>query len=238
LVVLYGDLKGVGFEEKARNSGNIIFLLTISCLWFGCNNAAKEIVKERTIYLRERDVNLAVPSYYASKLLLLGVICSIQATVLLGIVKHFTNLPGDFIEHWAFLVMLALVGVALGLLISAVSRTNDNAVGIVPAALLPQIILAGVIAPVEGGAKLLAELLISGYWGYRGLATVLPEDICATLTRGQDWSTTGAFCVLAVHFCVLIAAAVAVLVFANPRARLSTGKPPSKWSALPKVKVK
>ena len=35
-----------------------MFLLAVSSFWFGCNNAAKEIVKERTIYTRERDFNL------------------------------------------------------------------------------------------------------------------------------------------------------------------------------------
>ncbi len=236
LVIFYGDLDKVGFDEKAANSGNIAFLLALSCLWFGCNNAAKEIVKERTIYLRERDVNVVVLSYYASKLLLLGTICVVQASVLLWIVKHFTNLPGDFAGQWAFLAMLSLVGVAMGLLISAVSKTNDNAVGMVPAALLPQIILAGVIAPVEGLAKLLAQVFISAYWGYWGLATVLPEDIC-TILGGEDWSTTGAFCVLVLHFCVLVAAAVGALMFADPGARLSTAKALRKWVAAAKAKL-
>ncbi|MHC4176010.1 MAG: ATP-binding cassette domain-containing protein, partial [Planctomycetota bacterium] len=236
LVVLYGDLEEVDVAEKATYSGNIIFLLAISCLWFGCNNAAKEIVKERIIYLRERDVNVMVPSYYASKLLLLGVICLIQATVLLGIVRYFTNLPGGFSSQWVFLVMLALTGVAMGLLISAVSKTNDNAVGMVPAALLPQIILAGVIAPVEGAAKWLAQLLISAYWGYRGLATLLPEDICKML-GGEDWSTAGAFCALALHFGVFVAAAVGVLMFGDPSARASTAKALANWLARARARL-
>ena len=44
----------------ASLTAKILFLLGISCLWFGCNNAAKEIVKERAIYSRERDVGLKV----------------------------------------------------------------------------------------------------------------------------------------------------------------------------------
>ena len=35
-----------------------LFLVSIIVLWSGCNNAAKEIVKEEAIYGRERAVNL------------------------------------------------------------------------------------------------------------------------------------------------------------------------------------
>ena len=161
LVIFYGDLEGISLPDKAFKCGNVVFLLGISCLWFGCNNAAKEIVKERVIYLRERDVNVTIPSYYFSKLFLLGVLCLLQTTLLLGIVKYFTNLPGGFLGQWLSLATLSLVGVSLGLLISAMSKTTDNAVAMVPAVLLPQIILAGVIAPVEGFAKVLAQLFIS-----------------------------------------------------------------------------
>ena len=46
--------------EYAQRSVNLMFLLAVSSFWFGCNNAAKEIVKERTIYTRERDFNVRV----------------------------------------------------------------------------------------------------------------------------------------------------------------------------------
>ncbi|MGH7168785.1 MAG: FHA domain-containing protein, partial [Gemmataceae bacterium] len=72
LRLLFGDLGTMkDTVEHARRSVSMMFLLAVSSFWFGCNNAAKEIVKERVIYTRERDFNLLVASYYASKLLLL-----------------------------------------------------------------------------------------------------------------------------------------------------------------------
>ena len=64
LGVLFGNLDTLPRQndkekgEHARRSVNLMFLLAVSSFWFGCNNAAKEIVKERTIYTRERDFNL------------------------------------------------------------------------------------------------------------------------------------------------------------------------------------
>ena len=71
-----------------------MFLLAVSSFWFGCNNAAKEIVKERTIYTRERDFNLRIGSYYASKLLLLTAFSWLQTILLFTIVWLWCNPPG------------------------------------------------------------------------------------------------------------------------------------------------
>src|SRR5262249_2862908 len=49
----------------------LLFILVMIVLWFGCNNAAKEIVKEEAIYGRERAVNLGILPYLASKFLVL-----------------------------------------------------------------------------------------------------------------------------------------------------------------------
>ena len=220
LVFFYGDPNRT---EKAFRCGNVVFLLSISCLWFGCNNAAKEIVKERIIYLRERDVNVTIPSYYFSKLFFLGVLCLFQTTLLLGIVKYFTSLPGGFLGQWLSLATLSLVGVSLGLLISAMSKTTDNAVAMVPAVLLPQIILANVIAPVQGFEKLLAQLFISDYWGYRSLAAPLPDGI-STILGANDWSAPAAMIVLLLHLTVFVAAAISVLTLGDRRAGPSIAK--------------
>jgi hypothetical protein len=232
LIVFYGDLDTIAvLPKRAAYCGNLSFLLAISCLWFGCNNAAKEIVKERIIYLRERDVNLTVASYYASKLLLLGMVDLFQATLLLGMVKHFTSLPGNFLLQSFFLSALGLIGTALGLLISALSKTNDTAVAAVPGVLLPQIILAGVIAPVEGLAKLLAQCFVTAYWGYRALAAVLPDDVAAPL-GADEWSAVGAAGVLAAHLFVFIAGAVGALMLGDPSARVAAVKSLRRWSTV------
>jgi ABC transport system ATP-binding/permease protein len=53
-------------------------MLVLSAIWFGCLNAARELVKELPIYLRERSVNLSLGPYLASKLVPLAVLCALQ----------------------------------------------------------------------------------------------------------------------------------------------------------------
>ena len=103
---------------------NLLFLLAVTSFWFGCNNAAKEIVKERTIYTRERDFNVQVGSYYCSKFLLIMLFSGLQVLVLAGIVKDWCDPPGAFAAQCLVLTCLAAAGVALGLAISAAAPTR------------------------------------------------------------------------------------------------------------------
>ena len=60
LAILFGNLAdSTNVIERDRNTVTLLFLMEISCFWFGCNNAAKEIVKERTIFGREQRLQPA-----------------------------------------------------------------------------------------------------------------------------------------------------------------------------------
>ncbi len=175
LAIVFGKLADIENPiERAQRTVNLLFLLTISCFWFGCNNAAKELVKERIIFSRERDFNLRTASYLASKFLVLTAIGVIQITLLYGIVKACCGPPGAAGQQWLALALLATAGATLGLLISAFARTEEVAVALVPIAVIPQIILAGAIAPLKGLSKLLAQGGITCYWGKQSLDSLLP----------------------------------------------------------------
>ena len=180
-------------EEAKRmdRSSKLLFLLCISCIWFGCNNSAKEIIKERTIYSKERDVGLRVPSYYGSKLVLLGLLTALQASLLFFIVDYFTQVGGSASEQWLVLSLSALVGVAMGLAISALATSEDVAVTIVPMALIPQIIMAGLIAPLLNHTREFSQICIPAYWSYQGLLHSL-DDVLQERLRDADYLVLGA----------------------------------------------
>ncbi|HEY7310887.1 MAG TPA: FHA domain-containing protein [Gemmataceae bacterium] len=220
LGLLFGNLDAVkDVEDHARRSVNLLFLLAVSSFWFGCNNAAKEIVKERVIYTRERDFNLLVASYYASKLLLLTLFSCSQAVLLFVVVRVWCAPPGPLLAELLVLTALALAGVTLGLAISAFAETEEMAITLIPMAVIPQIILSGAISPLEGVSKVLAVLGISTYWGKRGLDASLPSDVAASLPGLERHSTTAAVLVLLLHAAVCIAAALLMLWWQNRRRR-------------------
>jgi len=50
------------FSELGGSIAEVEFPMVVAAIWFGCNNAARDIVGEWTIYQRERMVNLKLPS--------------------------------------------------------------------------------------------------------------------------------------------------------------------------------
>jgi ABC-type multidrug transport system ATPase subunit/pSer/pThr/pTyr-binding forkhead associated (FHA) protein len=131
------------FSELGGSIAEIEFLMVVAAIWFGCNNAARDIVGEWSIYQRERMVNLKLPSYAFSKFAVLCGLCVFQCLTLLGIVTIFCGLKGNFVETLAVLTLSSLVGAALGLAISARSSTTESAIALLPIVLLPILALGG-----------------------------------------------------------------------------------------------
>ncbi len=155
-----------------------VFLLALAALWFGCSNAAREIVGEWAIYHRERMVNLKIPSYVASKIAVLGGLCFVQCTVLLGIVYFAAGLQGPLLAMFLLVLLTALVGLAIGLTVSALARTSEVAIAMLPLILIPMVILAGVLQPVHkmnSAAGVLSSMMPSR-WAFEGLLLMEVED--------------------------------------------------------------
>jgi ABC-type multidrug transport system ATPase subunit len=172
----------------------LLFILVMIVLWCGCNNAAKEIVKEEAIYGRERAVNLGIVPYLASKFLVQSLITIFQALTLMVLIFGTLELlhalvPGHSVPSpvhclaygplFGVLALLSMTGVALGLLLSACVSTPDRANALLPYVLIPQMILGGGIISVhEGVLHLLAMTLSPVYWAYRAVhlgASELPK---------------------------------------------------------------
>lgn len=75
---------------------NVLLILCVGGVLTGAANAVRELVKERTIYRRERAVGLSRSAYLMSKVVVLGVITVVQAVVLtlVALIGVPLNAPG------------------------------------------------------------------------------------------------------------------------------------------------
>jgi ABC-type multidrug transport system ATPase subunit len=207
---VFGNLDDKPEGERIPQTRSLLFLLSVSCFWFGCNCAAKELVKERVIYRRERGFNLRIDSYFISKFSVLLFISLSQVTLLFAIVRLWCGPPGAVLAQWLALATVAVAGTALGLLVSAVARTEEVAVALVPMVIIPQIILAGVIVPVTGFAAVLAKGLVPVYWAQQALDAVLPDR--EQMLLGLDPPTCAASLLgVAAHLVICVTATIALL---------------------------
>lgn len=148
------------------------FVLALMPLWFGTSVAAREIVKERSVYKRERMVNLGLLPYIGSKLFALSWIVGLQCALLFGTLKllHFVKLmylPGmaGGLSHWLTMVLTGVVGIALGLFVSALVRTSEMATSIVPLLLIPQILFCGLVG-IPAGVSRVVGAAMPATWSF------------------------------------------------------------------------
>jgi energy-coupling factor transporter ATP-binding protein EcfA2 len=175
-----------------------LFILACSAIWFGTINAAREMVKERSIYQRERAINLRILPYALSKLFILGLLLAVQCGVLLIIVGLKMGYPnsglvwsgknGAFAEFYVSLLLMGIAGLTIGLLISAWAPSSDRALSIVPIALIPEIIFANVIFTLSGVATYISWVL-PARWGMQALgATAGLRDQFTDHTKASFYS--------------------------------------------------
>jgi hypothetical protein len=149
-----------------------MFFVVVSCVWFGTSNAAREIVTERSIYLRERMVNLRLFNYVLSKFILLSFFCVVQCAMLLAIIFFalgFSGGPLAFALELVNLVALAINATALGLCISTLVASAEAAMALTPIALIPQVVLGGLMVPMTTNPNLKPLMYaMPSRWGFEG----------------------------------------------------------------------
>ena len=72
-----------------RITSAVLFISAISAIWFGCNNAAREVVGEKHIYRRERMYNLYILPYIFSKITVLSFFSIIQSALFILILSIY-----------------------------------------------------------------------------------------------------------------------------------------------------
>lgn len=168
-----------------------VFMMAISALWFGTNNAGREIVGEMPIYLRERMFNLQIIPYILSKLSVLTAFSVLQIGSFLAILSLKFTLPNAAI---LFLIMfvLSLTAILLGLLISVSVKNNTQVMTTIPLILIPQILLAGVLSEVKGGMEYVSFLSLLR-WGTSAFSDAIGQvsisQICTNLAHNAQKCT-------------------------------------------------
>ncbi|MBV9928152.1 MAG: FHA domain-containing protein [Acidobacteria bacterium] len=162
------------------------FVLALSAIWFGTSVAAREIVKERAIYRRERMVNLRLLPYVGSKLFVLSLVVGLQCVLLFGTLALLPiRLPGPGILQVLLMILTGIVGIAVGLYVSAMVKSSEMATSLVPLILIPQILFSGLVGVPEGVAKY-AGLTMPATWSFDELKRLSGLD-----TLNEEGSTPG-----------------------------------------------
>jgi ABC-type multidrug transport system ATPase subunit/ABC-type multidrug transport system permease subunit len=218
-----------GPDGNPGDQAQLLFFLVVIVVWLGAIAAAREIIKERSVLLRERAVGVGLGAYLSSKVGVLTVVAAIQTALLAGVV--FALRPLDepvrvYVEVLAILGVTGLVSVTMGLAVSAAVRSQEQATSLIPLVLIPQLLFGGAIVPVATMSAPLNTLsgLVYAQWSYAGIGTAVDMNgrITAGGGRGRVFGmeffdvALGPTIVVLLVFAVAFLALIAVLLRRRP----------------------
>ncbi|MFI8828656.1 FHA domain-containing protein [Streptomyces sp. NPDC053431] len=168
---------------------NVLLILCVGGVLTGAANAVRELVKERTIYRRERAVGLSRSAYLMSKVVVLGLITIVQAVVLtlvaligvpLGAPDGKGVLMPPLVEITLAVALLAFTAMMLGLFVSALVRKEEVTMPLLVLLAIVQVVFCGALLNVRG-TPVLEQLawLVPSRWAFAAMGATI--DIGATV---------------------------------------------------------
>jgi len=204
---------------------NALLILCVGGVLIGAANAVRELVKERTIYQRERAVGLSRSAYLCSKIVVLGTVTVVQAVVLTMVALIGVKLgpPGTkgvlmppLLEITLAVALLSLTAMMLGLVISALVKKEEVTMPLLVLVAIVQVVFCGALLQLDH-APVLNQLswLVPSRWALGAMAATvdLGSIVPGTLTddplfdhRTATWLIDmGMLVALSVIFGILVA---------------------------------
>lgn len=141
-----------------------LFLSLVVAMFLGLTNSVDDIIHDRPVLLRERNLNVRISYYVVSKAITLSIFAAVQSLLFVLIGNWLLSVRGMDVVMFCAMFLTAMSGVAIGLLISSVVSEGKTAVNIIPAVLIPQIILAGALIKYEEMNKNLDFIYVVEQW--------------------------------------------------------------------------
>lgn len=180
----------------AGKSAQLVFLLVMISGWIGSVAAAREIVKERNVVGREFAVGVRVGSYLTAKYAVLLSLITTQTILLCAFVfalQPLESSPAIYAAIIAIVVTTGILGGLLGLIVSAAATSEDQATGLIPLLLVPQLLLAGAIVAVPDMSRPMQLLagLVPSRWSFAAAGDSL--DMHTRIASDDEFSKVSQF---------------------------------------------
>lgn len=189
-------------DAEPTKSAQFAFLLVTASLWIGLIGSCREIVNERSIVLREFAIGSRIGAYLTAKAIVLFSLAALQVALLLAVATAIQPLhqpAASYVELYGVLLATTWAAMAMGLAVSTLARSVDQATSFVPILLIPQLLFAGALVTVSsmGPAIKALSVLIVARWAFAGAGSSidmngrLAGDPGAAHTYGHSFFALG-----------------------------------------------
>lgn len=171
----------------------ILFTFVCAAIWIGIFNTIQEICKERNIVKREYMSNLKLTAYILSKYIVQLLISMLQAAEFTAIfiltVVHSTAMHKGVmlpvgIELFLTTWLTIYCSSTMGLLISAMMKTGDQAMAVSPFLFMMQLLFSGVLFELRGMSNLISVFTISR-WSVEAMGNIANITKLESLYKGD-----------------------------------------------------
>jgi energy-coupling factor transporter ATP-binding protein EcfA2 len=171
-----GTVTKSGFNYNPYAQGTIL-VLVLGSIFVGLSTGIQEIVKENPVRKREQSVGIRTSTYVASKVLILGVIVILQIIAFTYIVLFSRPVPasGMFlnssrVEITLICASLGVCSMLLGLLISSILSSSEQAMPTLVGMTMIQVVLSGALPLEASGLINQVSKIVPSYWANNALS--------------------------------------------------------------------
>ena len=201
LVLVVPGSSGLGMADISTpgEPAQLIAMLVIGSSFMGASISVRDLVGERPIFLRERAVGLPISAYLASKLVVFGVSSWLMAGILSLVTfavkpapTQYLLIPNTQLELFLALGLTANTSMILGLLLSALVRSTEQAMPLLIIVLMAQLVLNGGLLPLAD-RPVIYELsaFIVAKWGFAMVASSVDlQNISPQVKDDMFWNHT------------------------------------------------
>jgi ABC-type multidrug transport system ATPase subunit len=169
-------------------TNTFVFVMGLEAVLTGLFVPSNDLVKERSIFLRERMVNLKVLPYLWSKAFIYSIFVIIQVLLYLIIISFGVDIPekglyfNGYVELFITLYLTMMAGISFGLIISAVSKSTEMAIYILTMMLFFQFFFAGAVFDLRGNKFEPLSYLSTTRWALTALGVTIDMNKIAEST--------------------------------------------------------
>lgn len=226
---LAGDLSVVPTREISDPWPTWKFRFTVmfGSLILGFLAGLMEIVKERPVIERESANGVRISSYIASKFVLLGLVLALQVVPAVYVLQAAFEVPellhgaassarsplGSTVQFVSLTWLAAMVCAGIGLVVSGLVKSREQALLVFPILILPQLLFGGLLIRLKGGLMTtIAELVVPAFWAFRGSIDYVAANPPVPLyNMGQPYTASQAAACLGLQMLVVWLAAYFLL---------------------------
>nr|WP_163645194.1 FHA domain-containing protein [Mycobacterium saskatchewanense] len=206
--------------DAPNEPGQILVLLNVGAVFMGTALTIRDLIGERPIFLREQAVGLSTSAYLLAKVCVYTIFAVVQSAIVTVIAVLGKGAPtqgavalgSPALELFADVALTCVTSAMLGLVLSAIARSNEQIMPLLVVAVMSQLVFSGGMIPVTNRLGLdQMSWATPARWGFAASAStadltmlvpgpVNPKDSHWRHTAGAWWFDVGMLLVLSVVY--------------------------------------